>query len=77
MTKVQLHYDLLRPLSDGDLDAVARAHGVYGIMRVRIAPALDKVTVDYDASRLTEDDVEAALARLGIPIRRVVGEAAP
>jgi hypothetical protein len=37
--------------------------------RVQVAPALDKITVDYDASRLMKKDVEAVLATHGIPIR--------
>lgn len=71
MTKVDLEYELLRPLSDEDLDAIARVHGVYGLQRVRLRqPSLDAITVEYDASRMMEDDVERALLRAGIPIRR-------
>ncbi len=70
MTKIQLQYELVRPLEDADADAVSRAHSVYGIARVWIAPSLDRITVDYDASRLSEKDVEAALIRTGVPIKR-------
>ncbi|MBL8230152.1 MAG: hypothetical protein JNL98_16810 [Bryobacterales bacterium] len=71
MTKVQLHYDLVRPLGDQDLDAIARVHGVYGIVRVMLKqPELNSVTVEYDASRMMVDDVEAALVRSGVPIAR-------
>ena len=69
MTKVTLHYDLSRPLGDIDFENITRVHSVYGIVRVQVAPALDKITVDYDASRLMKQDVEAVLARHGIPIR--------
>jgi copper chaperone CopZ len=69
MTKVTLHYELSRPLSDSDLESISRVHSVYGIVRVQVAPALDKITVDYDASRLMKQDVEAVLARHDIPIR--------
>lgn len=68
MTKVTLHYDLFRPLSDDDLNNIANVHSTYGIARVQVAPSLDKITVDYDASRLMKDDVEAELHRFGIPI---------
>ncbi len=68
MTKVQLHYPLARPLDDPDLDAIARVHGVYGMMRVQPAPNLDALIVDYDASRLMERDVEAVLRGFGLPI---------
>ena len=69
MTKVTLHYDLLRPLGDDDLENVANVHGTYGIVRVRLAPSLDKLTVDYDASRLMKQDVEAELRRFGMPLK--------
>jgi hypothetical protein len=69
MTKVTLHYDLARPLTEDDSANVAAVHGVYGIVRVVPNASLDKITVDYDASRLTKKDVEATLARFGIPVR--------
>lgn len=71
MTKVQLSYDLVRPLGNSDLDAIARVHGVYGIQRVVLKqPEMNSILVEYDASRLMRDDVEAALVRTGIPITR-------
>lgn len=69
MTKVTLHYDLLRPLTNEDLPNIANVHSHYGIVRVQVAPSLDKITVDYDASRLMKSDVESVLARHGLPIR--------
>jgi hypothetical protein len=70
MTKVQLEYNLVRPLTDSDAGRVADVHSWYGIQRVLLGPAMDKITVDYDASRLSEQDVEAVLHRFGIPIQR-------
>jgi hypothetical protein len=69
MTKVTLHYDLLRKLTEEDLPNVARVHSRYGIVRVQPTPSLEKLTVDYDASRMTKSDVEATLSRFGLPIR--------
>ena len=69
MTKVTLHYDLTRPLGDEDFENIAEVHATYGMARVQVAPSLDKITVDYDASRLMKKDVEAVLANHGIPIR--------
>jgi len=68
MTKVTLHYDLSRKLTEEDYPNIAAVHSVYGMVRVQMAPSLDKITVDYDASRLMKTDVEAALARYGIPL---------
>jgi hypothetical protein len=71
MTKVELSYNLARALRDEDMDAVARVHGVYGIHRVILkTPEMDSLTVEYDATRLTPDDVEASLIRGGIPVLR-------
>jgi hypothetical protein len=69
MTKVTLHYNLERPLTEPELDSVANVHSTYGIARVQLAPSLDKLTVDYDASRLMKKDVEAVLAKHGLPIQ--------
>jgi hypothetical protein len=69
MTKVTLHYDLTRPLGEQDLENISHAHARYGMARVQLAPSLDKITVDYDASRLTKKDVEAVLARHAIPVQ--------
>ncbi len=70
MTSVELHYDLVRPLTDDDSKAFADVHSWYGMTRVKLAPTLDKIDVQFDASRLTEKEVESVLVRFGIPIRR-------
>lgn len=70
MTKIQLEYDLVRPLTDQDAGAVADVHSWYGILRVQPTAALDKLHVEYDASRLSEKDVEAVLQRFGLPVKR-------
>jgi copper chaperone CopZ len=76
MTKVTLHYDLTRPLTETDLENIASVHSTYGMARVQVSPSLDKITVDYDASRLMKQDVEAVLTRHGLPIRVVSPAAA-
>jgi len=70
MTKVQLEYDLVRPLTEDDASGVADAHSWYGILRVQVGPSLDKLAVEYDASRLSEKEVEAVLHRFRLPIKR-------
>jgi len=69
MTKVTLHYDLSRPLGDGDFDNIMALHSVYGIARVLPAASFDQLTVDYDASRMMKKDVDATLARFGVPLK--------
>jgi hypothetical protein len=70
MTKVQLEYDLVRPLTDADASGIADVHSWYGIQRVQLTPSMDKLLVEYDASRLSEKDVEAVLQRFRLPIKR-------
>ncbi|MCC7154278.1 MAG: hypothetical protein IT161_06870 [Bryobacterales bacterium] len=71
MTKVQARYRLTRPLDETLLEAVAGAHGIYGLQRIVLAGAGDAMTVEYDASRLTLKDVDNRLRGLGLPAVRV------
>ena len=68
MTKVQIHFRLQRPLDNTMLTRIAEVNALYGIQRVRVAPSMDSLTVDYDATRLRPAEVESALATAGIPI---------
>ena len=68
MTKVQLRFRLLRPLDERMMTQIVNAHTIYGIQRMQLTPAADEITVEYDASRLKLADVDAALARAGIPV---------
>ena len=70
MTKILLPYELVRKATNEDAEAISNAHSVYGILLVRLSSTLDRITVEYDASRLSEKDVESWLVRLGVPIRR-------
>ena len=69
MTKVQRSFKLSRPLDDADFRQIARVHAVFGILAARVASSGDELFVEYDASRLTPDDVEGTLAEHGIPLR--------
>ena len=70
MTKVEVSYELASPVNDATLQAIERTHGVYGLHAVVLSPSLDSLKVLYDASRLGELDVEAALNRAGLAVRR-------
>ena len=70
MTKVQLQYDLLHPLNDALLNRIAGIHGVYGMTRVQPSADPGVLLVEYDASRLSEQQVEANLHRAGIPVKK-------
>ncbi len=70
MTRVQIHYDLQRPLDEALMSRVAGATSLFGLTKVQVAPSLDKLLVEYDASRLTLAQVDAALHRAGLPAKR-------
>ena len=68
MTKVQVRFRLQKPLDDSMMARISDAHSIYGIQQVKVAPSLDSVMVEYDATRLRPAEVEAALAGAGIPV---------
>ncbi len=70
MTRVQLRYELERPPDEDLMNRIAALHSIYGILRIQPVPDPGGLTVEYDASRLTEADVEAALRRAGVPVVR-------
>jgi hypothetical protein len=71
MTKIQARFRLVRPLDETLLQRISDAHAYYGIQRIQVAPTLDALMVEYDASRLRPAEVEAALAGAGIPAERM------
>ena len=68
MTKVQLRFALARALDEPLMERISNAHSIYGLHHVMLAPGLDEIQVEYDASRLSVEQVEAALRSAGIPI---------
>ena len=70
MTKVQLPFSLAAPLDEAALNRLAEVYEIYGILRVNVEP--EKLTVEYDATRMTPKDVEAALAKVGVPLVRTL-----
>jgi allophanate hydrolase subunit 1 len=71
MTKVQIHFRLERPLDDVLLQRLSDATALYGIQKVKLAPAMDSLMVEYDATRLRPKEVESALAGAGIPVKAI------
>lgn len=76
MSRVELHYEFLAPFQDSWAEAIERLHAVYGIHALKLAPSLDRLTVVYDASRLTPADVEHHLRMAGLPVRLSVAQTA-
>ncbi len=66
MASTEIRFRLEKPLDEAALERLARLHSIYGIQRARPSEDLREITVDYDASRLTPDQVEALLRRFGL-----------
>jgi allophanate hydrolase subunit 1 len=68
MTRVQIHFRLQKPLDETQLTQIAATYSIYGIQKINVAPSLDSLSVEYDATRLRPAEVEAALARAGLAV---------
>lgn len=68
MTKVQLPFALSAPLDEQSMNRLADVYKIYGILRINVEPGGQKLVVEYDATRFSPKDVEAALARAGLPL---------
>ena len=71
MTKVQIHFKLEKPLDDVLLARLSDTTSLYGIQKVKLAPKMDSLMVEYDATRLRPKEVESALAGAGIAVKPV------
>jgi len=68
MTKVQLPFALSAPLDEVAISRLAAVHSTYGILRIDAKPGSEKLTVEYDATRFSPQDVERYLASIGLPL---------
>ena len=65
MTKIQLAYSLSAPLGDTQIGRIPDLYGTYGILRIQLDPGGQSLNVEFDATRFSPKDVEAALSRAG------------
>jgi len=68
MTKVQLSFNLSEPVDEQLMKRIADVYGTYGVLRILAQPGEQKLTVEFDATRFSPAEVEAALARAGLPL---------
>jgi hypothetical protein len=68
VTKVQIRLPLQRPLDEDTLTRLSGTNSLYGIQKLRVAPTLDALEVEYDATRLKAADVVNALSVAGVPV---------
>ena len=70
MTRIQLSFALSAPLDEQLMNCVANVYGTYGILKIHAEPGGRNLLVEYDATRFSAKDVEAALARAGMPLEQ-------
>jgi hypothetical protein len=68
MTKIQLPFPLSTPLDESQMNRIADLYGTYGILRITLDSGGTNLSVEYDATRFSPKDVEAALSRAGFPL---------
>jgi hypothetical protein len=66
MTFLTTRYRLKKPLSEKELERLARLHTMYGIRGMAIED--DWLAIEYDASRIHEAEVLAAVRQQGLAV---------
>ena len=66
-----------RPPGEAEVRALHEVREVYGIQRVRADDRSRAIHVEYDASRLTENDIAALLREAGINLCQPVKAPVP
>jgi hypothetical protein len=69
MTLVEVTYSLQSALTPEQLRRLAEFANTYGLRRFRVDEERRQVCFEYDASRLRETQVAAALRAARIPVR--------
>lgn len=67
MTKVVVRFQLQSTLNDRQLARLADLRGVYGVLGFDLDEANQRLSVEYDATRLQPPEVTSLLRRAGIP----------
>lgn len=72
MTLVEVTYELQAPLRTEQLRALGAFANTYGLRRFHVDEALNRISFEYDASRLKESEVAHVLRMAKIPVERKV-----
>jgi len=72
MTRVELQYDLVKPLDDLGYERLSRLLSVYGVMGFKLKQDMSGMTVEYDATRLNPDGLDSVLHSNGLAVKRTV-----
>lgn len=72
MTFLEITYELQSRLQPDQLRALASFANTYGLRRFRLNDQLNRLSLEYDASRLKETQVEHVLRQARIPVLKRV-----
>ncbi len=70
MTLMEITYQLQSRLQPEQLQALASFANTYGLRRFRVDEQNNRLSFEYDASRLKETEVEHVLRQAKIPVLR-------
>lgn len=71
MTRVELRYELEKPLNESNYERLSRLLSIYGLMGVKMDADAGGMTVEYDATRMNPAGVDRVLMANGLPVKRV------
>jgi hypothetical protein len=72
MTLIEITYELQSPLEPEQLRALGSFANTYGLRRFRVDEKNNRLSFEYDASRLRETEVAHVLREARIPVLRRV-----
>ncbi len=72
MTLVEITFELQSPMTDEQLRHLGEFANTYGLRRFRLDETKKLITFEYDASRLRQTQVAAALAGANIAVTGIV-----
>jgi len=72
MTQLDVAFRYAKPPGESELRALTYARDVYGIRKIEFEEEQQIVRVEYDATRLNDDNVAAILRGAGLDLREKV-----
>jgi hypothetical protein len=72
MTLMEITYELQSPLTSDQLRGLANFANTYGLRKFRVDERTNRLSFEYDASRLKESEVAHVLRDARIPVLRRV-----
>jgi hypothetical protein len=70
VTPVEVTFNYDTPPGENELRALDQTRDVYGVRKISFKEGAHAIGVEYDASRLTKDDVAALLREAGFDIHK-------